>query len=138
MTTSREGKGSPTAMTDGEDEVKGMSGYQNACGSSDEAMGRAERTEKLTELESLSINVSDVDSTLVGEEDLVSLSGRVDTDVILGVSRVGKEGLDDEGVEGSDGLLDLLMFSNEQKQKVSSSTNPTSSERRRTGGRGRT
>jgi hypothetical protein len=60
-----------------------------------------------TELESLGVNVSDVDSTLVGEEDLVTLSGRVDTDVVLGVGRVGEEGLDDEGVERSDSLLNL-------------------------------
>ena len=79
--------------------------------------GRAGRTK----LESLSINISDVDSTLVGEEDLISLSGRVDTDVVLGIGRVRKERLDDEGVEGSDGLLDLWFQkqARERTRKVS-------------------
>lgn len=43
----------------------------------------------------------------MGEEDLVSVSGRVDADVVLGVGRVREEGLDDEGVERSSRLLHL-------------------------------
>ena len=43
----------------------------------------------------------------LGEENPVSLSGRVDTDVVLGISRVRRERLDDESVEGSSGRFDL-------------------------------
>jgi hypothetical protein len=58
------------------------------------------------ELESLGVDVSDLDTTLVGEQDPVTLSGRVDADVVLGVGRVRGEGLNDEGVKGTGGLLD--------------------------------
>lgn len=58
------------------------------------------------ELQGLGVDISDLDTTLVGEEDPVTLSGRVDTDVVLGVGRVGREWLDDKGVEGTGGLFD--------------------------------
>lgn len=57
--------------------------------------------------ERLGVDVSNFDSSLVGEEDVVPLADRVDTDVELGPVRVGEEGLDDEVVQGSLGLLDL-------------------------------
>lgn len=59
------------------------------------------------ELDSLGVDISDLDSSLVGEEDDISLTNGVDADVELGVGRVGKERLDDEGVESTGGLLDL-------------------------------
>jgi hypothetical protein len=41
----------------------------------------------------------------LGEEDPVTLTGRVDADIVLGLGRVGAERLDDESVEGTGGLL---------------------------------
>lgn len=41
------------------------------------------------ELECLGVNIADVDTTFVGEEDGVTLTLGVDADVILGVGRVG-------------------------------------------------
>lgn len=61
------------------------------------------------ELDSLGVDISDLDSSLVGEEDDISLTNGVNADVELGVGRVGKERLDDEGVKGSCGLLDLCI-----------------------------
>jgi hypothetical protein len=60
-------------------------------------------------LDSLGVDISNLDSSLVGEENDISLTNRVDADVELGVGRVGKEGLDDEGVESTGGLLDLCI-----------------------------
>lgn len=70
--------------------------------------GKKQRARALTQLESLSINISNVHTSLVGEKDLISIPHGVDANVVLSVRRMGKEGLDDEGVEGSGGLLDLL------------------------------
>lgn len=44
----------------------------------------------------------------MGEENLVTGTARVDADVVLSAGGVGEEGLNDEGVESSGGLLDLL------------------------------
>lgn len=57
---------------------------------------------------------------LLGEKDPVTLSCRVDTDVVLGVGGVWGEGLDDERVERSRGLLDCLGL-------AGTSLNPSSS-----------
>ena len=42
----------------------------------------------------------------LGEQDPISLPGRIHTDVVLGLLRVRQKGLDDERVEGSRGLFD--------------------------------
>jgi hypothetical protein len=57
--------------------------------------------------QSLRVNVADVHTTFVGEQDSVTLAARVDADVVLGVCGVRQEGLDDEGCERSSGVLDL-------------------------------
>lgn len=57
--------------------------------------------------ERLGVDVADVDSTLVGEEEHVAVADRVDADVELGVRRVREERLDDEVRERALGRLDL-------------------------------
>ena len=47
---------------------------------------------------------------ILGEEDPVTFTGRVDTDVVLGVGGMRAEWLNDESVEGTSGRLDLLGF----------------------------
>jgi hypothetical protein len=42
----------------------------------------------------------------LGEQDPISLSGRIHTDVVLGILGVGQERLEDERVQGSRGLFD--------------------------------
>lgn len=59
------------------------------------------------ERERLGVDVADLYSSLVREEDHVALSDRVDANVELGIRRVGEEGLDDEVGESASGLLDL-------------------------------
>jgi hypothetical protein len=44
---------------------------------------------------------------LLGEENPVSFTRRVDTDVVLGVSRVRRKRLEDESVQGTSGRFDL-------------------------------
>ena len=39
--------------------------------------------------EGFSIDITDVDTTFVGEEDVVALACRVNADVVFGVGRVG-------------------------------------------------
>lgn len=70
------------------------------------------------ESESLGVDITDVDTSLVGEEDDISLTNGVDADVVLGVGRVGAERFNDEGVEGTSGLLDLFA----RQTRVSSRT----------------
>jgi predicted trehalose synthase len=77
-------------------------------GSLDLSAGRKLAADGNEEGERLGVDVSDVHTSLVGEEDDVALADRVDADVVLGVGRVRAEGLDDEVVEGTGGLLDLL------------------------------
>lgn len=78
------------------------------------------------QLERLSINISDVDTTLtawrqhnsdiqpkansLSEEDPVALPGRVDADVVLSLSRMRAERLNDEGVKSTGGLLNRHGF----------------------------
>lgn len=52
------------------------------------------------ELEGLGVDVADVDTTFVGEEDGVTLALGVDADVEFCVGRVREEGLEDEVVQG--------------------------------------
>ena len=61
------------------------------------------------EAHGLGVNVADVDTTFVREEDIVALAGRVDADIVLGVGRVGKEGLENEVVQSSGNGLNLEM-----------------------------
>lgn len=50
------------------------------------------------EAESLCIDIANIDTTLVSEEDIVTFTVRVDADVELGIRRMGKERLDDKVV----------------------------------------
>ena len=59
------------------------------------------------ERERLGVHVADLDSSLVREEDHVTLTDRVDADVELGIGRMGEERLDDEVGESARSLLDL-------------------------------
>lgn len=47
------------------------------------------------ELQGLRVDIADVDTTLMGEEDVVAFTDGVDADVELGVGGVGQERLDD-------------------------------------------
>jgi len=57
--------------------------------------------------ERLGIDISNFYSSFVGEKDNVSLTNRVDADVVFRVGRMGAERFDDESVESSSSLLDL-------------------------------
>jgi len=59
------------------------------------------------ELESFSIDIADVYTTFVREEDRVAFASRVNANVVLRVGRVRKERLDDEVVEGTSDSLNL-------------------------------
>lgn len=62
--------------------------------------------------ESLGVNITDVNTTLMGEEDAVALTLGVNTDVIFGVGGVRKEGFDNEVVQGASNGLDLKFLRN--------------------------
>lgn len=64
--------------------------------------------------ESLGVNITDVNTTLMGEEDTVTFTLGVNTDVIFGVGGVRKEGLDNEVVQGTSNGLDLKFFERHQ------------------------
>jgi len=57
--------------------------------------------------ESLGVDISDFYTSFVSEKDNVSLTDRVDADVVFRVGRMGAERFDDESVESSGSLLDL-------------------------------
>lgn len=59
------------------------------------------------EHERLGVDISDIDTTLVGEEDGVALALGGDADVVLGVGGVGQEGLDDKVVQSARNRFDL-------------------------------
>ena len=89
--------------------------------SSDELLARGELgADGQEELESLGVDIANLNTTLadlsvwvcdarvsglLSEENPVALTSRVDANVVLGLCRVGAEWLDDEGVEGTGGLL---------------------------------
>lgn len=74
----------------------------------DEGLSRGELLVDLDqEFESLGIDISDIDTTLVREENVVALPDRVNAHVIFRVGRVGKERLDDELVQAASGTLNL-------------------------------
>ena len=60
------------------------------------------------ELERLGIDITDVDTTFVREENVVALSLGVDADVVLGIRRVRQERLDDEVVQRAGHRLNLI------------------------------
>lgn len=60
------------------------------------------------ELECLCIDITDLDASLVGEEDVVTVAVRVDADIVLSVGGVGDEGLDKEGLENTGDGVDLI------------------------------
>ena len=53
------------------------------------------------------IDIADIDTTLMGEEDLITLALGVDADIVFGVGWVREERLYDEVVEGAGSALDL-------------------------------
>lgn len=55
------------------------------------------------------VYIANIDTSFVGEEDGVAFTGRVDTDVVFGVGRMGEERLDDEVVQGACDGFDLGM-----------------------------
>lgn len=59
------------------------------------------------ELNGFGVDVADIDTSLVGEENEVAFANRVDANVEFRVGRVRQERLDDEFVEGAESLLDL-------------------------------
>jgi hypothetical protein len=76
------------------------------------------------ELQGLGINVSNLNTSLatrqhfsvteqkdlLGKEDPITFTGRVDTDIVLGIGGMRAEWLNDKSVEGTSGALDLLGF----------------------------
>jgi hypothetical protein len=47
---------------------------------------------------------------LLGKEDPITFTGRVDTDIVFGIGGMRAEWLNDESVEGTSSRLDLLGF----------------------------
>ena len=62
------------------------------------------------QLEGLRVDIANVDTTLVCEENVVTFTGGVDADVVLGIGRMRQEGLDDEVVERAGHRLDLVQI----------------------------
>lgn len=60
------------------------------------------------ENESLGIDITNINTTLVGEEDAVTLALRVDANVIFGVGRMRKERFDDKVVQGTSDSFNLI------------------------------
>lgn len=80
-------------------------GYVSEKSSFDFLARRERLVDGNTELESLGVYITDVDTTLVSEEDIVAFSSRVDANIEFGVGRVGQEGFDNKRSEGTlDGL----------------------------------
>jgi hypothetical protein len=66
------------------------------------------------ELEGFGVDIADIDTTFVCEQDGVTFTCGVDADVILGVRWVREERLDDEVVESASDGLDLDLMKNSQ------------------------
>lgn len=87
-------------------------------------MGAYLLSDRDQELQGLGINVSDFNTSLatrqhfsvteqkdlLGKEDPITFTGRVDTDVVLGIGGMRAEWLNDKSVEGTSGALNLLGF----------------------------
>ena len=67
------------------------------------------------ESQCLCVDVANVDTTLMGEEDVVAITVRIDADVVLGVGRMGEEGFNDEVVESARDGLDLDIHTSNQQ-----------------------
>ena len=59
------------------------------------------------ENESLCIDIANIDTTLVSEENAIAFTRRRDADVIFGVGRVRKERFNNEVVQGPNDLFNL-------------------------------
>lgn len=59
------------------------------------------------ELKGLGVNIANLDTTLVGEQDVVSIAIRVDANVVFSVGGVGDERLDEEGLEDTGNRINL-------------------------------
>lgn len=64
------------------------------------------------EFECFSVDVADVDTAFVCEEDGVAFAGGGDADVVFGGGRVGQEGLEDEVVERAGDGFNLEIVKN--------------------------
>lgn len=74
------------------------------------------------EHKSLGIDVTNVNTTLVGEENAITLALRVDANVVFSVRRVGKERLDNKVVQGACNSFNLesrASEKNEDREKAS-------------------
>jgi hypothetical protein len=67
------------------------------------------------ENESLCIDIANVDTTLVSEENVIAFTCRRDTDVIFSVGRVRKERFDNEVVQGPS---DRFNLTEKRRQKM--------------------
>jgi hypothetical protein len=54
------------------------------------------------------VNVTNIDSSFVSKEDLVTFTNGLDADVEFGFLRVGDKRLDEEGVENAGGAFQLF------------------------------
>lgn len=58
----------------------------------------------------VSVPLVRLEMDLLGKEDPITFTGRVDTDIVLGIGGMRAERLNDESVEGTSGALNLLGF----------------------------
>lgn len=77
-------------------------------GVGDNLPGREGLVDGEAKLEGLGIDITNVDTALVSEENVVALSLGVDADVVLGIRRVRQERLDDEVVQRAGHRLNLI------------------------------
>lgn len=82
-------------------------GYVSEKGSFDFLAGREGLVDGNTEFEGLGVYITNIDTTLVSEEDIVAFTSRVDANIEFGVGRVGQEGFDNKRPEGTLDGLDL-------------------------------
>ena len=68
---------------------------------------RERRADRDLEGKRLGIDVADVDTAFVCEQDVIALTLGVDADIVLRVRRMREEGLEDEVVESAGDGLDL-------------------------------
>lgn len=100
-----------------EDIVLGL-GDVNKEGRADGVSGRELVLDLDLELECLCVDITDLDASLVGEEDVVTVAVRVDADVVLGVGGVGDEGLDEEGLEDTGDRVDLIPTEEDRRYRT--------------------
>ena len=74
----------------------------------DDLAGREGLGDREVEHERFGVDIADIDTTLVGEEDRVALTRRGDADVVFGVGGMREEGLDDEVVQSPGHRFDLV------------------------------